>query len=87
MTLGLAAASKVYMTEFDKYDQLFAENGDLDIPANLTAGITVKVTPKLKISFDYQRIFYEDVNSIANDGPVLTPSAGNPAGRRSSGGK
>ena len=71
VTLGLAAASKVYMTEFDDYDELFAEDGDLDIPANVTAGITFKATPKLKISFDYQRIFYEGVNSISNAGPIL----------------
>ena len=74
VTLGLAAASKVYMSEFDDYDELFAEDGDLDIPANVTAGITVKATPKLKISFDYQRIFYEGVNSISNAGPTLGPS-------------
>lgn len=73
-TLGAAVASKVYMTKFDDYDELFAEDGDLDIPANFTLGATFAATPKLDISFDYQRILYEGVNSISNAGPVLGPA-------------
>jgi long-chain fatty acid transport protein len=76
LTVGAAAASKIYMTEFDDYSELFAEQGDLDIPANITVGFTVKATPKLNVSFDFQRIFYEGVNSISNAGPV--PTAGGP---------
>jgi long-chain fatty acid transport protein len=76
VTLGAAVASKVYMTEFDDYKELFAEQGDLDIPANFTVGVTFKATPKLNVSFDFQRILYEGVNSISNAGPV--PTAGGP---------
>jgi long-chain fatty acid transport protein len=62
------------MTEFDDYEELFAESGDLDIPANFTLGATFKATPKLNVSFDFQRILYEGVNSISNPGPVATPA-------------
>ena len=72
LTLGASVSSKVYMTQFDKYKELFAESGDLDIPANFTLGTTFKATSKLKLSFDFQRIFYEGVNSISNPGPVAT---------------
>ena len=74
LTLGASYSSKVYMTEFDDYDELFAEQGDLDIPANFTLGATFKATPKLKLSFDFQQIQYEGVNSISNPGPALGPS-------------
>jgi len=73
LTLGASYSTKIYMTEFDKYDELFAEDGDLDIPANFTLGATFKATPKLKVSFDFQQIQYEGVNSISNSGPVFVP--------------
>jgi long-chain fatty acid transport protein len=74
LTLGASYSSKIYMTEFDDYDELFAEDGDLDIPANFTLGATFKATPDLKVSFDFQQIQYEGVNSISNQGPVLGPA-------------
>ena len=70
LSLGAAVASKIYMTEFDKYDELFAEDGDFDTPANFTVGLTYKPTPGLNLSFDFQRIYYEGVNSISNAGPT-----------------
>jgi long-chain fatty acid transport protein len=82
LTLGAAVASKVYMTEFDDYSELFAEQGDFDIPANFSVGATIKATPKLKLSFDFQRILYGGVNAISNAGPVPTafgPSFSPPA--------
>ena len=69
LSLGAAVASKVYMTEFDDYDELFAEDGKFDIPANFTVGLTYKPTTALSLSFDFQRIYYEGVNSISNAGP------------------
>ncbi|MEN8205791.1 MAG: outer membrane protein transport protein [Pseudomonadota bacterium] len=69
LSLGAAVASKVYMTEFDDYDELFAEDGKFDIPANFTVGLTFKPTTALSLSFDFQRILYEGVNSLSNSGP------------------
>jgi long-chain fatty acid transport protein len=73
LTLGASYSSKIYMSEFDEYDELFANDGDFDIPANFTLGATFKATQKLKVSFDFQQIQYEGVNSISNAGPVPTP--------------
>ena len=70
VTVGAAYSSKIYMDEFDKYDQLFAEQGDFDIPANWSIGIAGKVTPKTTVSFDIQQIEYSDVKSISNHGPT-----------------
>jgi long-chain fatty acid transport protein len=71
LSLGAAVASKVYMTEFDDYDELFAEDGKFDIPANFTVGLTYKPTNALSLSFDFQRIYYEGVNSLSNAGPTM----------------
>jgi long-chain fatty acid transport protein len=69
------------MTKFDDYRELFAEDGNFDVPANFSVGMALKATDKLDISFDFQRIFYSDVNAIGNRGPVAgpfgpTPTAG-----------
>lgn len=72
VTVAAAAASKIYMTEFDDYSELFAEQGDFDIPANITLGISLQATDNLLLAFDYQRIFYGDVASVANSGPIAS---------------
>ena len=67
--LGASYQTKISMDEFDKYKGLFAEQGDFDIPATATIGVAWDVTPTSTLLFDYQRIWYGDVNSIAN--PLL----------------
>ena len=79
LTLGATFASKVYMSKFDTYKELFAGQGDLDIPANFALGLTFAATPALKYTFEYERILYEGVNSISNPGPVLTVNGPAPA--------
>lgn len=66
VTLGATYQTKTYASKFDKYKGLFAEGGDIDIPANYGVGIAVKATPALTIAADAQRILYSDVNSIGN---------------------
>jgi len=69
LTLGANYSSRVYMTKFDKYSELFAEQGSFDIPENFALGIAFKATPKLTIAADFQRIMYSDIASIGNPGP------------------
>ncbi|MHB9099941.1 MAG: OmpP1/FadL family transporter [Sulfuricella sp.] len=66
VTLGAAYSSRMRMSAFDKYQGLFAEGGDFDIPENYNIGIAVKATPKTTLAFDIQQINYSDVKSIAN---------------------
>lgn len=70
ITVGAQASSKIYMQEFERYQGLFAEQGDFDIPAHFGLGIAFKVTPKATLVFDVQRILYGDVAAIANQGPT-----------------
>lgn len=66
VTLGATYRSRTWMTKFDKYNGLFAEQGDFDIPETYGAGIAVKATPEFTIAADVQRINYSDVDSVGN---------------------
>jgi long-chain fatty acid transport protein len=74
--LGASYQTKVKMSQFDDYGGLFAEQGDLDVPANWTVGLAFKATPALTFAFDVQQIYYSDVKSISN--PLL-PNLMNPS--------
>jgi long-chain fatty acid transport protein len=84
LNLGLAYQTRTYMSAFDKYKGLFAEQGDFDIPSNWTVGLALKATPELVFVFDVQRINYSEIKSINNPlvpGVNLTPgSLGNDNG-------
>ncbi|MDP1926101.1 MAG: outer membrane protein transport protein [Thiobacillus sp.] len=69
LTLGLVYTSRTYMTKFDKYRGLFAEQGGFDIPENYGIGIAVKPKKNLVIAADVMRIMYNDVKSVGNRGP------------------
>ena len=66
VTLGATYQSRTYMSEFDDYEGLFAEQGDFDVPSNFGVGIAVQATPDLLIAADVVRIRYSEVDSIAN---------------------
>jgi long-chain fatty acid transport protein len=66
VSVGATYQTRTQMSEFDKYDQLFAEQGDFDIPANYAIGIKVQAAPSTTVAFDIEKILYSDVKSIAN---------------------
>ncbi len=66
LTAGIAYRSKTNMSKFDKYAGLLAEQGDFDIPSQITAGISFQATPKTTLAFDIARINYTDVAAISN---------------------
>ena len=80
LSLGAVYSSKVYMTEFDDYSDLFAEQGDLDTPASIGAGISYKFTPNLTIGLDVTRAFYSDVAAIGNASAQTGPGSVYPGG-------
>lgn len=78
--LGASFQTKMYMSKFDRYAGLFADGGEFDIPANVTAGVAVDVTPDVTLMFDYKRIFYSDVDAVGNSSTIPLPlgSSGGP---------
>lgn len=80
LTVGLTYASKTYMTKFDKYRGLFAQQGDFDIPENYGVGLSFKPVKGLIIAADVVRINYEGVPTIGNRGMENVPgTAGVPS--------
>lgn len=69
LLVGFNYSSRVYMTEFDDYSSLFAEQGDFDIPENYAIGIAYKPVDDLSIKFDVQQINFSDIASVGNPGP------------------
>ena len=68
-SVGVTYQSKVYMSEFDDYAGLFAEQGDFDIPSSWTAGIAWEFVSDLTMVADAKRICYNKINAIGN--PML----------------
>ena len=77
--VGIAGNSRIYMTEFDEYRGLFAEQGDFDIPPSLQVGLAVDAKPNLTFMADYKHIWYSSVNAIGNSSTIASQAPFNPA--------
>jgi long-chain fatty acid transport protein len=77
-SFGAMYQTKIWMTEFDDYADLFADQGGFDIPADLKLGVTWHASEALDLSFDIEHIWYSDVGSVGN--PIanifMCPTAG-----------
>jgi long-chain fatty acid transport protein len=71
---GAAYQPEIDMSEFDDYAGLFAEEGDFNIPSNLTVGIAVDIGKNGVLVVDLQQINYEDVPAVSNPIDPLTPT-------------
>ncbi len=63
---GLAYQSKMSMSEFDDYADLFAEDGGFDIPSTIKAGISIRAGDSARFNFDVEHISYSDADSVHN---------------------
>lgn len=66
LSLGVAYRSKVSMGKLDQYSGLFANAGEFDVPAALSAGFAWQAAPNTLIVGDVQKISYSDVAAIGN---------------------
>ena len=66
VSLGVAYQTRIYMSEFDDYADLFAEQGDMDIPPNLKIGLTFKANENVALSFDIEHTWYSDIDAVGN---------------------
>lgn len=69
LSAGVSYTSRTYMTKFDKYRGLFAEQGDFDIPANYGVGIAYKPRKNLVFAADINKIEWSSVAALGNRGP------------------
>jgi long-chain fatty acid transport protein len=66
VSAGLSYHSKMSMSEFDDYSDLFAEAGGFDIPASTMLGLSFKGTNNVRVNFDVEHTEFSDVASIGN---------------------
>ena len=77
VTLSASYQPEIDMSEFDDYAGLFAEQGDFDIPSNLTLGLAWHIGDNRVFIVDVQQINYEDVAAVSNPiSPLLTDCLG-----------
>jgi long-chain fatty acid transport protein len=82
LSFGISYQTKIYMSEFDDYSDLFVNQGDLDVPADFKIGLTFHANENVALSLDLEHIWYSDVGSIGNTIQVLfnCPSIAGPQG-------
>ena len=61
LRLGAAYKSRVYMTKFDRYAGLFAEQGGFDIPDSFNIGLSWAINKSLTTAFDVEHIRYSEI--------------------------
>ncbi len=66
VNLSAQYKSKISMSEFDKYSDLFAEGGAFDIPSSFGVGMSIKGENGGAFHYDFEQINYTDVASISN---------------------
>lgn len=64
--LGASYQTMLYMSEFDDYAGLFAEQGDFNIPSTWTVGLAYELNKDWAVMADYKRINYTDVAAVSN---------------------
>lgn len=73
LSIGGTYSPQADMENFKKYAGLLAGAGAFNVPANFSVGFGYKLTPKLLIAADFQRIFYAEVPSIGDQSNVRSP--------------
>lgn len=75
LTLGLSYATRGYMSKMNRFKNLLAEQGDLDLPSNYGIGLAYK-RGSWTLAADVQKILWNDVKAFGNRG--VTRAAGGP---------
>ncbi len=63
---SLSFQSRISMDEFDDYSDLFAGQGDFDIPQNIRLGLSWDYSDRLSLHYDADHTNYADVDSVGN---------------------
>ena len=71
LDIGASWQSVTWMSEFDEYRGLFADQGDFDIPENYVVGIAFHASDALTLALDWQRILYSDITAVGNSAATL----------------
>jgi long-chain fatty acid transport protein len=65
-SIGLSYQSKISMSEFDDYADLFADAGGFDIPASTKLGLSFGGSGDVRVNLDVEHTEYSDIGSVGN---------------------
>lgn len=71
--LAASYQPKVLMSKFHLYKGLFPNNGEFDYPANGVLGVDFELPKKIDVTFDVQRIWFENIAAYGNNDSALLP--------------
>lgn len=80
LRFGLAGSTPMFMSRFEKYRGLIADQGSFDIPANVTVGFAFDVLPELTLMADWRHIFYSATTLGNQSFPIWYGSFGSSGG-------
>ncbi len=66
LAVGASYQTRMWMSEFEEYKGLFAEQGDFDVPSSWNVGVAVNPTHGWTFALDLQQIRYSEIASINN---------------------
>ncbi|MFZ9051681.1 MAG: OmpP1/FadL family transporter [Woeseiaceae bacterium] len=66
VSVGLSYQSKIGMSEFDDYADLFAEQGGFDIPSSLKFGLSFAGSNDVRLNLDVEHTRYSEIGSVGN---------------------
>ena len=66
VSVGASYQSKIGMSEFDDYSDLFAEQGGFDIPSSAKLGVSFGGNGSARVNFDVEHTQYSEVDSVGN---------------------
>lgn len=65
-SLAIMYQTETDMSEFDDYASLFAEKGNMDVPANFKIGLSHQIRDGFSLSFDIEHTWYSDIRAVGN---------------------
>lgn len=66
VNLALSYQSKIFMTELDDYSDLFAEQGDFDIPSSIRGGVSFRLSQSNSLHYEIEHTLFSSVDSVGN---------------------
>lgn len=76
LRLGAQYTSRIWTKQSTKYNGLLADSGSMEAPSHWTVGLAYRVSPRLSLVFDYQRIAFGSIGALANPGPTAAELSG-----------
>ncbi|MBI5311908.1 MAG: outer membrane protein transport protein [Methylocystis sp.] len=80
LRFGFTGTTPMFMSRFQKYRGLIADQGSFDIPANVIAGVAYDVLPNLTLMADWRHIFYSATTAGYSSYPIWFGSFGSSGG-------